>query len=112
MTAFPRKRERSNRTLWHRGEVFFSAKSKAVHRSVASTSSKFTQQCPGHTIRMATAMLGYRLAGVLCGAAKEASMLGQSSGICLSLTAHPSESHLVPLDSSLSIRKFCFRRLP
>lgn len=53
---------------------------------MTSNSSKFTQQCPGHTITMAIAMLCYRLAGVLGGAANESSMLEQSSGICVSLT--------------------------
>lgn len=60
---------------------------------------------------MAMAMLCYRLEGILCGAAKEASMLEHSSGICLSLTARHSESHLVRLDPSLSICRFLLQKV-
>lgn len=111
MTAFYRKKG-SNRTRWHGDEVSFSSKGRAAQLQPEEHSSKSTQQCPGHTTRMAIDMLCCRLAGVLCRAAEEASMLEQSGGICLSPRAHHSESHLSHLNLSLFTCQFLLPRSP
>lgn len=98
--AFHRKRERSNRTLWHRGEVFFSAKSKTVQLQHDQQQFQVHSAVPGtHNHN------GHRHAVL---------QAGGSSGWCCQRVQHAGteqwhlcvtnrESHLVHLDPSLSI---------